>query len=107
MPMDDRRQQTITCLDIGCGFCFYPDGISVLTGTKDETEHRDKGGETKKAREITTIVNLAYNANISGEEFRLSFSGLTEPTGVVWDKPYSRWWLWFIVVGVSFLAIGV
>jgi hypothetical protein len=40
------------------------------------------------------------------EEFRLTAYGLPEPRGVVWPKKASKWWLWFIGMGLASLILG-
>jgi hypothetical protein len=62
-----------------------------------------KGG---RVMTITKEYDLSEVTTPPGEEeFTLSAFGLPEPQGVIWQKP-SRWYLWFIGVGVACLVIG-
>jgi hypothetical protein len=76
--------------------------LTVLT-TREETRSQRKG--LIAAKEIQTFLDLKYNENVPDEEFRLSFYGLPEPQGVVWETG-SRWWLWFILIGLFSIAVG-
>jgi len=43
---------------------------------------------------------------IPDEEFRLTKFGFPEPEGIIWEKPTSRRYLWFLLAGGVSLALG-
>jgi hypothetical protein len=76
--------------------------LRKVTTLAPQVRHQSLGVlSSKNVSEYTT----EYNVAVDDEDFRLSHFGLPEPAGVAWPAP-TRWYLWFILVGVMSLLVG-
>jgi len=55
---------------------------------------------------ITDVLEYVPVPPIPDEEFRLTKFGFPEPEGIIWEKPKSRRYLWFLLAGGVSLALG-
>lgn len=85
-------------------FDYQPgDGLPILKSVS--VQRRDTGPKlgVVNSKELETY-KIEYDATVPDEEFRLSFYGLPEPTGLTWPK--SRYYMWFIGLGLAAVISG-
>lgn len=83
------------------------EGLPLLKKITAETpEMRGAKFGLRSSKDIQTY-KIEYNVAIPDEEFRLSFYGLPEPTGVTWKRPVPIY-LWLLLGAglVAMLALG-
>jgi hypothetical protein len=80
-------------------------GVPILKAISNEVpELRSQKYGTRSRKEVFKF-QYEHNAPIADLEFRLSYYGIPEPDGIVWETP-SRWYLWFIGIAAVSLIVG-